>query len=451
MFLRIVSPTVCPVEGFTVLGVSSSRGKESMIGQFGSGNKHAVNLLLRHRINPLIYCGTTRLEFFTVPKVMGNTQYNQVCVKVSNRKPVETSMAVEYGELDWQSISMAMREFVSNAIDCANGDAKKITIDVVDSVTARPGKTIVAVPLTPEVQEWFSLLHTQFLHFRPDGSNRLTRKVLPKAAPGAGMIYRKGVLVRTTGEDRRSLFDYNFGEELRIDEARNLNDHDVGTAAAAALANSEHLTTIFRALSGTDKFWELDLDSYHLAHYAKRYKEKWLECWHTAYGSKTVITQMGTGPFTAHAERKGYQVVAVPNVGWYNALVHAGIPTLFSVLDNVNSKGHTYREAAHEQRNAYDTIWAQIEAVDMTNGKEKPPVKVFEQVMQGGEELFGYYSDGVVYLREDCVGHHQTILEEFAHYITGSTDMSRDFQDWAFRFAVKMLGKAVRIREAVTA
>ena len=32
----------------------------------------------------------------------------------------------------------------------------------------------------------------------------------------------------------------------------------------------------------------------------------------------------------------------------------------------------------------------------------------------------------------------QTVLEETAHYLTGSKDETRDLQDWAFKFAVRV-------------
>jgi hypothetical protein len=51
--------------------------------------------------------------------------------------------------------------------------------------------------------------------------------------------------------------------------------------------------------------------------------------------------------------------------------------------------------------------------------------------------------DGVVYINEDLatgtsVELRQTVLEELAHYLTGSKDETRDLQDWAFKLAVKM-------------
>ena len=32
----------------------------------------------------------------------------------------------------------------------------------------------------------------------------------------------------------------------------------------------------------------------------------------------------------------------------------------------------------------------------------------------------------------------QTVLEEAAHYLTGSSDCTRDLQDWAFKLAVRL-------------
>ena len=67
MYLLIQNPGIAPVEGYTLLGVSTTRncGVAGTIGQFGSGAKHAINTLLRAGLRLLIYCGKTRLEFTT--------------------------------------------------------------------------------------------------------------------------------------------------------------------------------------------------------------------------------------------------------------------------------------------------------------------------------------------------------------------------------------------------
>ena len=49
----------------------------------------------------------------------------------------------------------------------------------------------------------------------------------------------------------------------------------------------------------------------------------------------------------------------------------------------------------------------------------------------------------MVYVNDDLahgasVELRQTVLEEIAHYLTGSKDETRDLQDWAFKLAVRV-------------
>src|SRR3990170_2810882 len=114
MYLMIENKGVIPIEGLTILGLSTARGNESSIGQFGSGNKHAVNVCLRHGINPIIFAGDTRIEFYTKPATMGSKSYQQVWINVDG-KHEKAGWCLEFGELDWTDVSMGLREFVSNA------------------------------------------------------------------------------------------------------------------------------------------------------------------------------------------------------------------------------------------------------------------------------------------------------------------------------------------------
>ena len=63
--------------------------------------------------------------------------------------------------------------------------------------------------------------------------------------------------------------------------------------------------------------------------------------------------------------------------------------------------------------------------------------------MNGSAVVRGFLRDGVVYINEDLakgasVELRQTVLEELAHYLTGSKDETRDLQDWAFKLAVRL-------------
>jgi len=437
MYLRIVNPGEADARSFTVLGLSTARGRQDTIGQFGSGNKHAVNLCLRSGINPLIFCGGKRIEFFTQPEEMEGQSFNRVYCKVSNRKPEALSMTAEYGELDWKDIGMALREFVSNALDAADGDSGKVKIDIVDKVTARQGKTIVAIPLTPQVQEWYSSLHWRFLHFRQDAKIDLGKEILPKSEKQQkeGFIYRKGVMVRTIGSQTApSIFNYNFGEELEIDEARNLSSSQIRDCVATKLASgTDELKDVFQKLATAENFWERDLPAWELSHGSRNNKSKWKELWEEVHGS--AIVALHDGPLKEFAEAKGYRVIIVSNANWYDALSQAGIDTPITVLGNVNDKGHVFTDPTAEGQEAFDEVWTWLELIGLTQGKEKPTMKIFQDVMNAGCERLGYYLGDICYLRADQCTHRQTILEEIAHHVTGSSDCTRDFQDYAFKCA----------------
>ena len=66
-YLKIENLGVCPPEGFTVFGVSlaNTSNNVGVIGQFGSGSKHSVAVLLRNDLSPVVFAGSLKLEFST--------------------------------------------------------------------------------------------------------------------------------------------------------------------------------------------------------------------------------------------------------------------------------------------------------------------------------------------------------------------------------------------------
>ena len=63
-YLKIENVGTAPVEGFTVFGVSlaDTSSNAGVIGQFGSGNKHGVAVLLRNDLSPIVFAGRLKLE-----------------------------------------------------------------------------------------------------------------------------------------------------------------------------------------------------------------------------------------------------------------------------------------------------------------------------------------------------------------------------------------------------
>lgn len=478
-FLKIENIGVCPPEGFTVLGVSlaDTTDQQGVIGQFGSGNKHGVALCLRNEIAPTVFCGSLRLEFFTKPQTVSDSQaskdFARVCVKYGGTDPQtgtsrsateDLGFVLDYGKQDWNEVALALREFVSNSIDRSireHGDWGSVKVEIVDDsrVRAKSGYTRVFIPLTPEVLDFYNSLGKWFLHFSEPDS--LDKAILPKANRNLGdrkaaVIYRRGVRVREfESSDTESLFDYNLND-LTIDEARKASDWDVRHHCGQALADAdkEVLAILFdHLLNSTQPVWEFSFDTYALqpsyrdsSEDEDRKQKNWQEAFLQVAGDTAVLTGDGT---VDQLERKGYSAVKAPE-GIVNAAARYGVNTPGKVLSADEMQGRLVADPTDSAQAAVDFVWSVIERHGLDNGKDKPPVRCFTSILDGGVMLNGYYRDGVIFINGDLapegvvdVGRLsnrllKVALEECSHFTTGATDNSRDFQDYLLELAVKV-------------
>jgi len=465
LYLKIENKGEAPVEGYLLLGVSTTRQSKDdrTIGQFGSGSKHAVSLMLRHDLNPTVFCGSLRLDFFakpiTVDDGIAEFDYSRVCAKLSGkqdgksiRREEDLGFVLEHGVYDWTDLSMALREMVSNAIDRTireGGEIDDVVIEVVDSVRAKAGYTRVFVPLTPDVQRFHRELPKRFLHFRE--SDNLETAVLSKSNREFGdnkcaMVYKKGVFVRESA-NAKSLFDYNFGSELDLDESRNVDEYRVKLAAANAIAKSSciNLAETFQSVARGEDTFESTFDDYHLtklydSHEESR-KETWQKAWKAAFGD-AIMCRSNNEILNDLVKKKGYQVVVVDNSSWFDACRYHGIKSNMDILTVVEQDGNKIIPATEDVVLAVEELWSWLEGLGVLNGRDKPEVYCYQDIMSAEGKSCGYYSDGKVYINHDIsVGFSEnlmvTVLEELAHHITGATDMSRDFQDFAFTVAMR--------------
>ena len=483
-YLKIENIGTAPAEGFTVLGVSlaDTSGNRGVIGQFGSGNKHGVAVLLRHELSPVVFAGPLKMEFFTKPQTVSDTQatkeFARVGVKYGGSDPItgasrsateDLGFVLDYGKQDWDEVSLALREFVSNAIDRSIreiGDWSGVKIEIVDEskVRAKSGYTRVFVPMNNDVLKFYNDLGKWFLHFSEPES--LDKAILPKKNRNLGdrkaaVIYRRGVRVREfESSDTESLFDYNLND-LTLDEARKASDWDVRHHAGRALAGADKsiLAILFdRLINSTAPAWEFSFDTYSLSSYSDDSDQNWQDAFEQVAGDNAVLTQDGT---VDQLERKGYKPVKAPE-GIVSAASRFGVKNASSVLSADELSGREIVDASPDSTAAVDFVWDVIEAHGLTNGKDKPPVKGFTSILDAGVMLNGYYRDGTVYLNEDLGGSAsefggraalsdrllKVALEEVAHWTTGATDNSRDFQDYLLDLAVKLSRSKIK-REKV--
>ena len=480
-YLKIENPGVCPTEGFILLGATSKRLEDNAspytIGQFGSGNKHAVNVLLRAKLYPVVFCGNHKLEFGTKPGKMkaleGDAAYNRVVVKHGGTDEdgtgvtytEELSQTDEYGVLDWNCMGMAFREFVSNAIDAAiavnrqaNGNVKwpwdgvKVELVPEEKVRAKRGYTRVFVPAdNEEVIRFFANLGKWFLHFSEPEA--ITQAILPKKSRNldpacrTAVIYRRGVRVREIEQySTESLFDYNLND-LRVDESRNVDDHQCRNAAARAMAKAtpEVLAAWMRSFR-SGMYWEHGFNGYELRpawgdnpdDIAAR-KANWNKALELVGDGVVLATK--DGPVQTLA-RKGFDPLAVPE-GVVRAAEEYDCPTPSKILSADELDGRESFEPTPDAVAALDWVWEQVVRAGMHDGKARPEIRCFRKVMNGSAVVRGFLRDGIVYVNEDLargasVELRQTVLEEVSHFLTGSRDETRDLQDWAFKFAVRV-------------
>jgi hypothetical protein len=489
-FLKIENPGVCPPEGFTILGVSlaSTSDKAGVIGQFGSGNKHGVAVCLRAGLSPIVFAGTLKMEFSTKPQTvsdgLASKDFGRVCVRYGGTDPFtgasrssteDLGFVLSYGEKDWQDVSLALREFVSNAIDRSireTGDWSAVKVELVEEpqVRAKAGCTRVFIPLSDDVFKFYQNLGRWFLHFSEPDS--LRKSILPKRNRNlsdrkAAVIYRKGVRVREfESSDVESLFDYNL-DNLRLDESRQASDWDVRQACGRALATADKaiLARLFDRLVNTKlPAWEFEFDTYSLQpthregpEVEDKLRQNWVDAFFQVAGDDAVLTGQGS---VEHLKRKGFSPIVAPE-----QLLHAaeqwGVPSPSKVLSLDEMSGREISDATPDAQAAVDFVWELIEECGVSNGKQKPHVKTFTSILDAGTKLNGYYRNGVVYINED-LGRTSSIaggrdvlsdrllkvaLEECCHYTTGATDNSRDFQDYLLDLAVKLARKRQQVTQ----
>jgi hypothetical protein len=456
MYLMIRNPGVADYRGFCLIGASTSRTTEATIGQFGSGSKLSIALLLRNNIRPVIFTGNLKMEFFSKPETMNGQTFNRVCLKfggkdvdgTSKTTTEEQGFCLEWGEQDWDNVHMAVREFVSNAIDGSivnGGTYKDVELEIVGAPRAKAGYTSVFLPYTTEVESVYRDLGIAFLHF--GHAEHLQEKLLPKLDEDNQVrIYKKGVLAAKF--EGPSVFDYNLGNELTLDESRNASEYDVRSAVAEAIAEADpaQIVKLLAHMTSSADVWEAKL---HESRLASRYVSEevhegrarnWQLAW-MAFAGKDGVATSGLSLMNKFVEAKGYRPVSILSNSWLRALGAYGIATEMTVLSRSEQEGKELLPPTSDMIEAVDWSWGLAESFALTNGKRKPEVKMFKEIMKAEAQCRGFYENNCVYLHTDLLSGfllNKVALEECVHHITGATDNSRDFQDYLLRLITQI-------------
>jgi hypothetical protein len=465
--LLIQNKGEAPVEAFTLLGASLSRSDDGLIGQFGSGAKLAITTLLRLGRKVTVYCGLTRMEFKTKTILINDgieeQQKQQVYVQFggTSKRKLDLGWVLDFGAIDWKDVDMAYREFVSNAIDrtIKSGDTVAdahtncdLIVDIVDDDTqrAQAGFTRVYVEADDKCQEYVDDLRHKFLQFSA-GYNP-TKRILPKLGDRRkAQIYYNGVFVRELGGHPDSFADYNFtGNQITIDESRNLDEYSVRAAIARLYRDASHdnVVKFLRAVDRGEDCLETKLDSHYLKPNtwsdSEQQKKTWQEAWETVHGDKVACSQ-NDGVVGEIARRKGFQLGVVAEPSMMEVIKSFDIPTTDTVLDGAERQGRVVTAPTFEAIDAVKLVWSWVETAELLDPEKcpMPKIKGFNEITDAESECLGFVKPGgdTVYLRNDLGGDMllEAALEEVSHYVTGSTDCSRDFQNFLMRLLIRLM------------
>jgi len=467
-YLKIENPGVAPSECFTLLGCSTSRynSNQDVSGQFGSGLKHAVNVLLSRALNPVIYCGNLSLEYFLKPLTVNDDidihSFNQVCVKKIGKteegrtvnRTEELSWTLDHGSLSWTDVSMACREFLSNAIDrCVKaGNLEKLVVEVVEEnqVRAKKGHTRIFLPYSPDVVKFHLEIEKRFLNMEKITPLGVMDKKCRNLNSDGAMIYRKGVLVKETRNNCRSVFDYNLGDELEIDECRNSDEYTILYCASlyVLLKSSYAQKVTFLSQILSDKApasWEESLTFYGASGVWEncretiiKHKEEWKKAWQEVAGNKTIL--LDSPKPEGLLSTKGLRPVYSKSHGWYFIFNNMGLNTGDNLLTEDEKIGRYIKEASDTLIKEVAVVWEWMEKKGLTQDKNKPDIKEFTQ---DGLTEYGYYKDNTIFINSIVVGNGvlctAVIFEELVHYVTGLEDYTLKLQQYLFHLIAQYI------------
>ena len=341
MFLLVQNPGVAPVEGFTLLGVCTTRdcGVEGAIGQFGSGNKHAINVLLRAGLKVVVYCGKTRLDFQTrddeIDDGLTRKPVKRVMCKLggTSTRTIDLGWVLDFGAIDWTDLGMAMREFISNAIDRTlreeNGEFSRRCSDGRLCVTAsrrREGQGEGRLhPRLRRVERGSAAVLGRVAQsvpalFRPTRAGQAVVPAQGQPEPqrqedGRDLPGRR-LGPRDRGATDDSVYDYNFKQaELQIDECRNSSDYTIKAAIAKLYrkASAPELVPVFKALVDQKPTFEDTLDPHYICPSWEtpqpEQQKNWQQAWQAVAADAVLCGPSAT--IVEFVERKGYAAKSI--------------------------------------------------------------------------------------------------------------------------------------------
>lgn len=222
----------------TSLGLSTKRGDNSKIGQFGSGSKFALAWLVRNNINFKIFSGLEEIKIDTETVLHRDLPVS--FITINGRK---TDITTEFGGIDWQAW-MVLRELISNAMD---EPGFKLTTQ--ENYTPENGNTMIVLPMENDIKEIMVNYHQYFCFDRIASYENIDGKVFIKTDKTPITIYRKGI--RCLDSNRKTYVDVSFNN-ININESRLSSEGHMDREMGKLLSKPDIPYKVWEALFKSD-------------------------------------------------------------------------------------------------------------------------------------------------------------------------------------------------------
>jgi len=432
MFLKISSVSRTNHVDMFTLGVSTARGVDGKIGQFGSGSLMSTLLWLRRFAeSPVYMLNGTRVSFESRPeRTTEGGVFHRVFQTVKDASGLvdvsSLSVALEHGEIDWIDSAMALREWICNAIDQGTDIVDIVsTVESIPEPGAEPDRVSVYLPMNSEARLYWQSLDSYFLHF----TRRENVVAIRKREASPCRLYRKGVYVRTLGII--TLYDYNV--PIDINECRTGSSDSMTRKLENVLEGfahnpgREYYDDIFDLICSGADCWEVKNAQCYLY-------SNWLPTLQGAADRGVRILRDN-----AKDNERGYRIDSM----WYSAMIKL-CPALAGYADSFTVENEIELTEAPEalQVLALD-CWRFLSRLLPNQAEGKTMPDVFSFVTTNGQmpDNLGHYDSKLnrICIWRDQIASRQTVLEECAHAMSGKADCTRGFQEYLFRLLVESM------------
>lgn len=423
----IESNGIMPIESFSLMGVSTKRGEDDTIGQFGTGLKYGIAGLLRDNIEFQIMTGGTGYEFKTKHIKVKEMPFNQIQYREVSEKGNKRWKDIGYSSemgLNWD-LESCLRELVSNAIDeggfnhrCVP-DGKRVYCD---------DKTYFIITSTTQIRDYFRNLDKYFLINKTPLwiSDCGCYARYGKQGTTGTRIYKKGVLVYT--DERDSLWDYDL-KHVPVEETRKASESDCVRYLTSLYSKlpDPNKEILLKSISDNPGLFEGDVNFYMTVY-----------GWGEIISKNTVLVSLSEAHLIEKAKFNIEHIVLTHS--WVKLLTTSGFGLgISAVLERYQEKDYKPYYLTE-----YDSMLFNS-AIDFIKkaGYSLEGIQ-FKFFINEDKNICGEAEDNNIYIFETAFRRGKkdmvdTILHEYYHIESGELDQSLEFEHYIIGEIVKLL------------